>query len=113
MEPNTVINCDGPLEVSFDNYRAVFHEKVHVADKDGDLFSDLLTVNIDTTTKKVSDVVAEGNVKLKKGKSYTLCGKATYNESTGTIQFLDRPRIVVDPEEIQETKLFSGLYSTK
>ncbi|MBF0215595.1 MAG: LPS export ABC transporter periplasmic protein LptC [Candidatus Omnitrophica bacterium] len=113
MEPGTVIKCDGPLEVSFENYKAVFHDNVHVVDKDGDLFSDLLTVNIDTVTKKVSDVVAEGNVKLKRGKSYTLCGKATYNENTGTIQFLDKPRIVIDPEEIQETKIFSGFYSTK
>lgn len=103
LEPNTFISCDGPLEVSFDDSKAVFLNNVHVTDKEGELFSDKLTVNIDTETKKIAEVIAENNVKLKKGNSYTVCGKAKYIENTGTIQFLDRPRIVIAPEELQDT----------
>ena len=107
IEPNTTVNCDGSLDVNSIDNTAVFHDNVMVVDKDGKLFADKLTVNFDPDTKKISEVIAEGNVKVKKGKSYTVSEKAIYTESTKSAKLLGRPRIIIDPEEIQQLESFN------
>ncbi len=102
MEPSTRVNCDGRLEVRYDENTAVFHDNVKVADKDGKLFSDKLTVNMDPETKKLAMVVAEGNVKVKRGNSYTMSEKAIYTDSTRHAQLIGKPRVVIDPEQLSE-----------
>jgi LPS export ABC transporter protein LptC len=102
MEPDTRVDCDGPLEVNYNENVAVFYENVKVEDKDGKLFADKLTVNFDPESKKLSQVTAEGNVKVKKGKSYTISEKAIYTESTKSAQLLGRPRVIIDPAELAQ-----------
>ena len=101
LEPATLIVCDGPLEASFAENKAVFLNNVKIKDNDGELFSDRLTVYIDEETGRIKEVVAEGNVKLVKGESYTLCGKATYTDSTASVKFIDKPHVVIAPKEIE------------
>ncbi|MFH1394706.1 MAG: LPS export ABC transporter periplasmic protein LptC [Candidatus Omnitrophota bacterium] len=102
MEPDSRVDCDGALEVEYNNNRAVFYENVRVKDKEGVLFADKLTVDFDPETQEVVQGTAEGNVKIKRGKSYTLSEKAVYTESTKSAELLGRPRIIIDPEELQE-----------
>jgi len=108
MEPSTTVFCDGPLEVEYNKNIAVFHKNVKVVDKDGKLFADKLTVEFDAGTKKLKQVVAEGNVKVKKGNSYTLSEKAIYSDSTKSAQLLGKPRIIIDPDELEEYDSFNG-----
>ncbi|MBU0683810.1 MAG: LPS export ABC transporter periplasmic protein LptC [Candidatus Omnitrophota bacterium] len=102
MEPATRVDCDGALEVEYNNNRAVFHKNVRVRDKEGILFADKLTIDFDSETQEVVQGTAEGNVKIKRGKSYTLSQKAVYTESTKSAELLGRPRIIIDPEELAE-----------
>ena len=100
IEPNTTVKSTGPLEVRYNDNIAVFRDKVMVEDKDGRLFSDVLTVEFDPETQQLAQVIAEGNVKVKKGNSYTLSDKAIYSDSTKSAKLLGRPRIIIDPEEL-------------
>ena len=100
IEPNTTVKSTGPLEVRYNDNIAVFRDKVMVEDKDGRLFSDVLTVEFDPETQQLAQVIAEGNVKVKKGNSYTLSDKAIYTDSTKSAKLLGRPRIIIDPEEL-------------
>jgi lipopolysaccharide export system protein LptA len=102
IEPDTQVDCEGPLEVDYNGNKAVFYNNVRVKDRDGELFSDKLTVNISPETKKIAQVVAEGNVKLRKGKSYTMSQKAIYTESTRSAKLIGKPRVVIDPGELEE-----------
>jgi LPS export ABC transporter protein LptC len=102
IEPDTRVDCDGKLEISSLDNIAVFYDNVIVEDKDGKLLADKLTVNFNPDTKKISEVIAEGNVKVKKGKSYTISEKAIYTDSTKSAKLLGRPRIIIDPEEVQQ-----------
>ncbi|MBD3425784.1 MAG: LPS export ABC transporter periplasmic protein LptC [Candidatus Omnitrophica bacterium] len=114
MEPETRVDCDGPLEVSYKDNTAIFYNNVSVRDKDGKMYSDKLTVNIDPETQKLSQVVAEGNVKVKRGKSYTISEKAIYTDSTKHAQLLGRPRVIIDPEQLTEMENsggFSGMFA--
>ncbi|MFH1836729.1 MAG: LPS export ABC transporter periplasmic protein LptC [Candidatus Omnitrophota bacterium] len=108
MKPDTTIICDGPLEIDYNAHVAVFKNNVKVEDKDGKLFSDMLTVEFDADTEKLTRVVAEGNVKTKKGRSYTISEKAIYTESTKSAKLLGRPRIIIDPEEIEKLEGLGG-----
>jgi len=100
IEPDTRVDCDGSLIVLYKENMAVFSENVMVEDKDGRLFADKLTVEFNGDTQELDRVVAEGNVKLKKGKSYTISDMAIYTETTKSAQLLGRPRIIIDPDEI-------------
>ena len=106
MEPHTTVTCDGPLLVSYDENRAVFHNNVEVVDKDGKMYADKLTVSFDPGTKKLAEVVAEGHVKVKKGRSYTLSEKAIYKDSTKSAQLLGRPQVIIDPVELDGLNKF-------
>ena len=102
IEPNTIVNCDGALEVYYNDNMATFYDNVRVKDKDGNLFADRLTVEFDPESKELDRVVAEGNVKVKKGKSYTVSEMAIYTDSTKSAQLLVKPRIIIDPDEIAD-----------
>jgi LPS export ABC transporter protein LptC len=109
MEPSTKVNCDGPLEVSYQDNTAVFYKNVRVEDKDGKMFADKLTVNINPDTKKLAQVVAEGNVKVKRGRSYTISEKAIYTESTKHAELIGRPRVIIDPAQLAEIEGPGGI----
>lgn len=100
IEPDTKVNCTGPLEVDYSSNVAVFHDNVVVVDKDGKMYSDKLTVNLDAETQNLKQVTAEGNVKIKRGKSYTLSEKAIYTDSTKSAQLLGKPRVIIDPDDL-------------
>ena len=102
IEPDTRVRSAGPLEVMYEDNVAVFKDNVIVEDKDGRLLADLLTIEFDPETKRLDQVVAEGNVKVKKGNTYMLSGKAIYTEGTKSAQLLGRPRIIIDPAEIEK-----------
>lgn len=107
IEPNTIVNCDGALEVYYNDNMATFYDNVRVKDKDGNLFADRLTVEFDPESKELDRVVAEGNVKVKKGKSYTVSEMAIYTDSTKSAQLLGKPRIIIDPDEIADLENIS------
>jgi LPS export ABC transporter protein LptC/lipopolysaccharide transport protein LptA len=102
IKPDTTVSSDGPLMVNNNDNIAIFHDNVKVKDKDGKLFADKLTVHLDPETQKISKVVAEGNVKVKRRKSYTMSDKAVYTESTKSAKLTGNPRVIIDPEELAE-----------
>lgn len=113
VQPDTKVDCDGPMEVRYGDNVATFRDNVRVEDKDGRLVSDKLTVEFDPETKKLARVIAEGNVRLKRGKSYTISDKAIYTDSTKTAQLLGNPRVVIAPEELTDAGGFEGIMGSK
>lgn len=108
MEPDTWVYCSGPLKVMQDKNRAEFYDDVVVVDEAGRLISDVLTVHFDPESRRISKVVAEGNVRVKRGKSYTLSEKAVFTESTESAKLTGRARVVIDPEQIREWDEMGG-----
>ncbi|MFH1798532.1 MAG: LPS export ABC transporter periplasmic protein LptC [Candidatus Omnitrophota bacterium] len=109
IEPDTTVTCDGPLAVDYEKSKAVFYDNVRVEDADGVLFSDKLTVEFDKDAGKVVRVIAEGNVRIKKGKSYTLSEKAVYTDSTKHARLLGNPRVIIDPMELSKFEDFGAI----
>lgn len=61
-EGPTVITCDGPLDIDYDNNIAYFNKNVVAKDHRGTLTSDRMQVHYDKGQRKVSKIIATGNV---------------------------------------------------
>jgi LPS export ABC transporter protein LptC len=96
--PQTIIKSKGPLSVDYVENIAVFKDSVHVLDRKGELFCDELTVYFDEGEKNINRAHAKGNVKLRRGNSFTYSSEAIYDIKEGKINLLGRPRLEIYPE---------------
>ncbi|MDP2923225.1 MAG: LptA/OstA family protein [Candidatus Omnitrophota bacterium] len=89
-----IINCDGPLEMRYNDGIAIFNKNVVVDSKDGKLFSDKATVFFDAKDKTKLRMVAEGHVKIVKDDNVAFCDKVTYVGQEKNITLEGNPRVV-------------------
>lgn len=94
----TVITCRGPLEIEYNKGTAVFNDSVIVENKEGKLYADTATVFFDMEKKKMTKMVAEGNVRILRGENITFAKKATYFGDDGKIILEGQPRLIYFPE---------------
>jgi lipopolysaccharide export system protein LptA len=98
----TTITCDGPLEMEYNQGKAVFKNKVIVDDAGGKLFCDQATVYFDTKAKKIIKIIAEGNVKIIKDENVTFAEKATYLAGEQRVVLEGKPRLIYFPTKNKE-----------
>ena len=94
----TTITCDGEVEFNYENNQAYFSKNVKVTGDDGNIDADKITVNLDPATRRVKEIVAEGNVKIRQGENITYSDKAVYVESERKILLTGRPKLVIYQE---------------
>ena len=94
-----MITCQGPLELEYEKGIAVFYNEVKVSQKDSTLYSDKATMYFNNQTRTVDKVVAEGNVRIIRGKDTSFSEKATYMASTKKVILEGKPRLIIFPEE--------------
>ena len=93
---NTVITCDGPLDINYKKNKAVFLNNVKVKDVQGDIFSDRIDVYFTKDTTRIRCVVARGNVRIVNGENVTYSEKAIYLVDQGRIVLPNRPKLVIE-----------------
>ncbi len=89
----TVITCDGPLDIDYENNIAHFYNNVIVVDKRGRLLADKMDVYYNKTRKGVQKIVATGNVIIENPD-----GNTTYSDNV--IYLAEEGRVILggDPE---------------
>ncbi|MBU4343093.1 MAG: LPS export ABC transporter periplasmic protein LptC [Candidatus Omnitrophica bacterium] len=92
---DTVITCDGPLELNYNTNRATFQNNVEVKDVEGNIFADRIDVYFNPGSKRVKCVVARGNVRIINGENVTYSEKAIYLVDEGRVILPKRPRLVI------------------
>jgi len=102
----TTITCDGEAEFNYENNQAYFSRNVKVSSEDGNIDADKITVNLDPSTRRVKEIVAEGNVKIKQGENLTYSDKAIYVESERKILLTGKPKLII----YQDGGLAPGLF---
>jgi len=93
-----LINCKGPLEIDYQKGVAVFYNEVEVNQKDSQLFSDKATVYFLPEQRILDKIVAEGNVRIIRGKDTSFSEKATYLAATKKVVLEGSPRLVIFPQ---------------
>jgi len=98
-EPNTIITCDGPLEMMYRENIAIFHNNVVVIDEKGIINADLMTVYYHSTTHKIDKVVAQGDVKITRGENISYGQECVYTTVDGKVLLTGEPKIEIYEEE--------------
>ena len=93
-----VITCEGSLEVKYEEGLAIFNDEVKVSQKDSELYTDKATVYFDSEKKELDRIVAEGNVRLVRGKDTSYSHKGVYYAKEKRVKLEGRPRLVIFPE---------------
>ncbi len=94
----TVITCDADVLFDYQNNHVYFNKNVKVISDDGTIDADRITVNMDPATRKIVEIIAEGNVKMVRGENVTYSDKATYVEREKTVALTGQPKLVVYQE---------------
>ena len=94
----TTITCDGEVVFNYEKNEAYFAKNVKVISEDGEIDADKITLFLDVKSKKIREVVAEGNVKITRDKNITFSEKATYVESEKKVILSGRPKLVIYAE---------------
>ncbi len=93
------VTCDGPLEMDYSQSEATFNNNVEMSDSETKLHADMAKVYFDQTAKTIVKVVAEGNVRVIRGKNTSYSQKATYLQTTKKIILEGAPRLILFPEQ--------------
>ncbi len=94
-----MITCKGPLEIDYQEGKAVFYNDVKVNQEDSQIFSDKATVYFDGDQKTLKKIVAEGEVRIVRGKDTSFSDKAIYQVDQKKLILKGNPRLVIFPEE--------------
>jgi len=106
FSPTTVITCDGPLDVDYENNLAIFYENVKVNDNRGEIFADKMNVYFSTEDEQaqqvpgmegvgIEKIVATGEVEIHHGSNISYSEKAVYDTATGKVTLTGRPKLVI------------------
>lgn len=102
----TIAVCSGPLEIEYNQGKAIFNKDVIVTNPQAKLYSDKATLFFDTENKEIIKIISEGNVKIVRGNNVTFSQKATYLSEKQKIILEGRPRVIYYPESEEGLKTF-------
>ena len=100
----TIITCDGEVLFDYEHNQAYFNRNVKVVTEDGIIEADRITVNLDPQTRRMRDIVADGNVKIIRGENITYSDRATYIDADKKVVLTGKPKLVI----IKEGSGFDG-----
>lgn len=95
----TVVTCEGPMEVDYKHLKARFWRNVQVRDPKGFIQCDRMDVALESQNKQIRQATCWGHVKLHHGPQVATADRAIYWKSPAHTQLLGHPRLVMLPEE--------------
>jgi len=98
-QDDITVTSKGPLHIDYSNRKASFNDKVKVTDSRGEMTSDRLDILFNTDTKKIEEIVAEGNVELKRGDNLAKGQKIIYTPEDGKAILTGNPEIYIYSEK--------------
>ena len=98
INKSTLLTCSGPLKIFFKENRMVFYRNVKIVDDRGVLTADRMDVFFDSAQKKVSQVIAVGDVTIERGTDTTHSRRAIYTLATGSIRLEGNPEVTLHKE---------------
>jgi LPS export ABC transporter protein LptC len=96
--PETVITCDGSLEVDYVKNIAQFNRNVVATDARGKLTADAMDVYYDKDSRRVYKIIAEGNVIIEQDGNVTYSDNVVYLASEGRVILGGSPEAMYFPE---------------
>ena len=104
-QDDITITSKGPLHIDYSNRKASFNDKVKVVDPRGELTADRLDMLFNVDTKKIEEIIAEGNVELKRGDNLAKGQKIIYTPGDGKAILTGNPEIYIYSEKDMQNAL--------
>jgi LPS export ABC transporter protein LptC len=113
----TIITCDGPLQIDYEKRIAAFNKNVKVDRSDLDIYSDKMDIYFSAQDKsaqesketpalmgaKIEKIVATGNVKIMQGENISYSDEAVYDAMAKKIILSGKPKLVIySTEELKD-----------
>jgi LPS export ABC transporter protein LptC len=116
-QEKTVVTCDGPLEVDYDQNIATFNNNVKVEREGSVIYSDKMEVyfiiskeeekkvtsepdkNQAIMNNKIDKIIAKGNVRVVRGENVSYSDEAIYSAQDKKLVLTGRPRLVISSTE--------------
>ena len=95
INKSTLLTCQGPLKIYYKENRMIFYRKVKVVDERGVLKANRMDVLFDPQQKKVSQIIASGDVTIERGTDTTHSQRAIYSLVSGSIRLEGSPEITL------------------
>ena len=95
INKSTLLTCQGPLKIYYKENKMIFYRKVKVVDERGVLKANRMDVLFDPVQKKVSQIIAMGNVSIERGSDTTHSQRAIYSLASGSIRLEGNPEITL------------------
>lgn len=95
VNATTTITCDGPMKIFYRENKAIFYRKVKVVDGRGVLTSRRMDVYFDNQEKKVTQIIAIGDVVIERGSDTTRSQRAIYTPATGSLRLEGSPEVTL------------------
>lgn len=95
IDKSTLLTCEGPLKIFYKENKMIFYRKVKVVDERGVLKANRMDVLFDPAEKKVSQIIATGNVTIERGTDTTHSQRAIYSLATGSVRLEGNPEITL------------------
>jgi len=96
---DTIITCDGPLDINYKKNKATFQNNVEVKDSEGNILADRIDVYFTKDMHRIRCVVARQNVRIINGENVTYSEKAIYLVDEGRVILPKRPKLVIQHEQ--------------
>lgn len=94
----TVITCDGEVQFDYEKNQVFFLKNVKVVSEDGTIDADKITVNLDPNTRRLREIVADGNVKIVRDDNTTFSQRASYSETDKKVTLSGKPKLILSPD---------------
>lgn len=94
----TVITCDGEVQFDYEKNQVFFLKNVKVVSDDGTIDADKITVNLDPNTRRLKEIVADGNVKIVRDDNTTFSQRASYSETDKKVTLSGKPKLILSAE---------------
>ena len=91
----SVLTCDGPMKIFYNQNKMVLYRNVKVVDQRGTLLARRMEVLFDSNEKKVKKIIAQGDVVIQRGSDTTRSRRAIYTVSNGSIRLEGNPEVTV------------------
>ena len=94
-DQGSVLTCDGPMKIYYNQNKMVLYRNVKVIDQRGTLQAKRMDVLFDSNEKKAKKIIAEGDVVILRGADTTRTRRAIYTVANGSIRLEGNPEITM------------------
>ena len=97
-EGQTIVTCEGPMEVDYGRHKARFWRNVWVRDAKGNIRSDRMDVTLDSQTNQIDEASFFGHVQIHNKTQTATAQRAKYWQLPGRTRLIGHTKLVMLPE---------------